>query len=156
MVGKWEENVPGSELIEVPFKPVAGGDGKIERIIFLNNTIVEHAQEPFFRLDLPLEKLIGQIVLAGIYQDEKGQQYTFEESGTAIWPDLSFSYEVALDSTEAFCDYFLVNYEKNRVNTKTYGFKWVSNKLELFEIKSKEWGVNCADKPFAILTPRRH
>ncbi len=155
MLGPWEKDPLGAELFEAPFKIATNRNGKIETITFLTDAVVHYKQEPFINVSMPLEQLIAEIVLIGAYKDQKGQSYVFDKSGMAIWPGLSFSYEVALDHIEASCDYFLVDYHKNPVNTKAYGFKWVGSKIELFNNKSKEGLVECEDHPFAILTPQR-
>jgi len=156
VLGPWEEEHPSaSELIEVPITLALGSNGEIEKITFLTDSVVTNKQEPFVRMTVPLGKLVAQILLVGTYKDQNGQSYVFGKSGMAVWPGASFPYEVALDATEAFCDYILVDPAKNPVNAKTYGFKWVDSKLRLFYIKEKEWGVNCEDQPFAILTPQK-
>jgi hypothetical protein len=153
VLGEPEKDPPGSELIDVPFRPVINRDGKVEAMTFLNDAAVFSKQELFVRISIPLEQLIGQIVLAGSYRDETGKSYVFDKSGKAIWPGRSFTYQVALDSSEAHCDYFLVDYDKNPVNTKKYGFKWVNGKTELFNLKDKDY-IECEEQPFAILTPQ--
>jgi hypothetical protein len=154
VLGPWEKDPPGTELIEAPFKTAINRNGKIETMTFLTDAAVHYKQEPFLNVSEPLEQLIARIVLTGAYRDQQGQSYVFDKSGIAIWPGSSFSYEVALDHIEATCDYFLVDYHNNPVNTKAYGFKWVGNKMELFNNKSKDGLMQCEDQPFTILTPQ--
>ncbi|MGO8991006.1 MAG: hypothetical protein ACLQGU_16300 [bacterium] len=154
VLGGWEVESPGRKMTVAPFKPQMNRVGKVEAIAFLDDAVVTNKQEPFVRLSMSLKQRIAELVLAGTYQDEKGQIYSFDKSGIAHWPTQSFSYEAALDSTEASCDYFLADIVRNPVNTKEYGFKWVAGKLELFNITDRDWGVTCEDRPFTILTPK--
>lgn len=153
VLGGWEIESPSSEITEVPFKLVKNQNGKVQAIAFLDASVVTNKQEPFVNISLPLEQVVAELVLVGTYKDEKGQTYSFNKSGTAQWPSQSFSYEVALDSMEASCDFFQANDVKNPSNTKSYGFKWVAGKLELLKIKRGNEGIRCEDRPFVILLP---
>ena len=158
--GKDVESPDSETTEEALFRLIRKQDGKIEEIAFLDTSVVEFTDEPFVNISMPLQQFVAQLVLVGTYHDEKGQTYSFDKSGMASWPGQSFTYRVALDSTEAFCDYFFAISYKNRVGFKSIesksiksSFKWVSGKLELFNIGRDGCCVDCKGKPFAILTP---
>jgi hypothetical protein len=153
LVGKWEVESPDVELAEMPFTPMKDRHGKVEALIFHDDSIIAHVEERFVRIPVPLEQWVAQIVLVGSYADEEGNNYRFDESGVAHWPGRSFTYEVVVDSFMASCDYFLVDHDKNPVNTRTIGFKWSGGKLELFETKDEEECLVCEERPFVVLTP---
>ena len=162
LLGQREEEAPDSEMTEEAlFQVTRRHDGKIETITFLDTSIVEYAHEPFVNTYIPLKQFVAQLVLVGTYLDEKGNTYSFEKSGMASWPGQSFSFRVALDSTEAFCDFFHVISYKQRNGYKPIesraikaAFKWVEGKLELYKVDGDGCCIECKGRPFAILTPQ--
>lgn len=152
LLGGWEVESSDTDLAELSFTPVKDRYGKVEALIFHDDTIIEYMEERFVKIPMPLERWVAQTVVVGSYADEDGNNYTFDESGVALWPGQSFSYKVVVDSFMASCDYFLVDNDKNPMNTRTYGFKWSDGKLELFNTKDEDSGLSCEEQPFAVLT----
>jgi hypothetical protein len=76
------------------------------------------------------QKWANKTVIAGTYQDAKGQLYTFHPNGQAQFPgNQAFDYSVGLDMILTNYDYI---YSKKM--KKTWAFIIDSNKIKLFDV----------------------
>ena len=101
-----------------------------------------------------IREAVNIILLAGIYQDSKGQKYIFNENQIAIWPNIKFNYEICLNRVFATSDSFFLVTDKGDYVGKSYSFEIKNNTLSLYETKPVEEGEGKIrdSKPFLILT----
>lgn len=108
------------------------------------------------RLDGPLAAWVNRTLIAGEYRDALGRSWSFGIDGRARWPERTFDYEVALDPSEAGCDYLQSPDPQETGGQWRTGFAWHDGRLELYRIVyDQEVPISCAGKPFAMLTPIR-
>jgi len=103
----------------------------------------------FVKMKKDIEYFVNKIVLVGDYVDMEGQNFIFDESGKAQWPNKSFKYQINLDYQEVTCDSFTVVDEKHIME---YGFKWEDGKLLIFNLT--EEALYCDKEPWVVLRPR--
>jgi hypothetical protein len=162
MLGSWEEITPRATSLELPYAIADRASGPT--LSFTVQGVVAAVGEPFVKLNSPLEPHVNELLLVGEYTDQKGRAASFGKDHIAKWSfdermprqDYSFSYEVALDSSEAECPYIRIADEAQPGGFKRYGYRSQRTTLELFEILY-DTGVPiaCAEQPFAVLTRRK-
>jgi hypothetical protein len=98
---------------------------------------------------------VNQIVLAGEYRDAQGRRYVFTAAGHATWPDREFDYEIALDPSEACCEYFQHADPKGVGGQARYGYAWKGDELQVFRVVYPEDGcpISCEPEPMLVLSP---
>ena len=119
---------------------------------------ISNNEEKQIGLEPTIDEYVNKIVIAGTYTDEKGQNYTFEEPGLAVWPEKTFKYVVGLDCfwTRREFDYIEIFGEKyEKIYPMQYGFEWKDNRLLIYEIQNVYHDTTKrADEPLYILTPQ--
>ena len=153
----WEEDPPLSkEELRVPVTVDFDSDGKITSLRFSDNSISVFPNEKFVRLQLDLEEYANENILQGEYADENGLSYSFRAGGLAVWPTMTFPYQISLDSSEAGCDYFKTEDKTEPGGEKRFGYSWKDNLLNLYAIVyDREVPIDCEQTPFAILKLRK-
>ncbi|HWV15061.1 MAG TPA: hypothetical protein VN030_06475 [Cellvibrio sp.] len=120
---------------------------------FIEGEIAEQIDEPFIKIPSSLPQYANTLLLAGKYKDAKGNHYEFSEEGTATWPNLRFSYELVLDSSEAGCPYVSTDLKDADGNPKRFGYTWQADSLLIYEIvEGGDFPISCASKPYLQLT----
>jgi hypothetical protein len=89
------------------------------------------------------QKWANAVVIAGAYEDEKGQQYVFKPDGQAQFPsNQTFDYNVGLDMIFGSYDYIYSTKQK-----KTWAIKVNANSLTLFDVDLS------GDDPEGVVSP---
>ena len=116
----------------------------------------EGAERRYRRLTVSLDTWAARVLLAGDYHDAQGRPWVFGADRLAATPDGTFDYRVALDPSEAGCDYFETPDRAARGGQRRTGFAWRGRSLELYRIVYDAEGppISCAPQPFAVLTRR--
>jgi hypothetical protein len=126
-----------------------------EAMIFNERGIVDQVNERFIKISVDLPKYANQQILAGKYKDKKGKLYEFTEDGKAVWPKLSFDYEVVLDPTEANCPYINSSIKEADGHPKRYGYKWDAEDLHIFEIVDGQGApISCSKNAYLTLSKK--
>lgn len=102
-----------------------------------------------------VQEAVNRLVLAGEYRDAAGRSYVFSPEGRATWPDRAFDYEIALDPSEACCEYFQ-HADPNGVGGQArFGYAWKAGALQVFRVFYPEDGcpISCEPEPMLVLTP---
>lgn len=90
------------------------------------------------------QKWADKATIAGTYQDERGQRYTFQSNGKAEFPgNQTFDYNTGLDMILSSHDYFYSNKLK-----KTWVFSVNSNCLKIFDVDLS------GDDPEGVVSPK--
>ncbi len=124
-------------------------------LVFIEAGIVEQVNERFIRIPTNLPTFVNKQILSGKYIDSEGNHYEFTDNGKAIWPNSSFDYEIILDSTEASCPYISSSMEDSDGSPKSFGYKWESEYLYIFEIvEGEDAPISCAKEALLKLAKK--
>jgi hypothetical protein len=126
-------------------------ENSINEIIWLSKQHNKEKTFSFVRAQPNIETYINRTVLAGSYRDLEGNNFIFNESGEAKWPDKTFRYQVNLDQEGVTCDMFAVSDGPDVIG---YGFTWQDTKLLVFNVKEIDDMIYCDRQPWLILSPR--
>lgn len=118
----------------------------------------------FIRLPDTLYVVMNHLVIAGVYLDDSGRKYVFKDSGSAIWPNQTFKYEIQDEypGTADTCDsFFDLSHTYSPQNLCVcYGFAWHGSILEIFreatDEEDNEEEVLFEKAPFLILRKLKH
>lgn len=151
-----EQNAPTSsaDAIYVWFKGQRDADRKFRKLAFKEPFIMNGKWADYEHVGMQLGPAMNSIVLAGIYKDEEGNEWSFSEQGQAVFPDKSFYYELSINDKKARCEYFEAEDLAAPEGKSYYGYAWKAGKLQLFRASLKKDRVRCDSKPFALLTPQ--
>jgi hypothetical protein len=145
----------------IRFKAAKNAQGKLDRLRVAEPDFMKGKWADYIPIEGEMNPHINRLVIAGNYRDEKGQNWTFSESGEAIWPEQKFSYELSLNDPGANCDYLQgeslaksTDGNGGADNKKRYGYGWKAGKLSIFAAHMAGKKVVCAAKPLAVLTPQ--
>lgn len=123
-----------------------------EAIIFNEGRLVDQKNERFIKIPSELPDYANKLILSGRYKDAEGKSYIFTEQGNAIWPELTFDYDLVLDSTEAACPYISSSMKDDEGYPKSFGYKWDAEFLYIFDIvEDGDAPISCAKEPFLKL-----
>ncbi len=123
-----------------------------EAIVFKEGRLVDQKNERFIKIPSDLPNYANTLILSGRYKDAEGKSYSFTEEGNAVWPGLTFDYDLVLDSTEAACPYISSSIKDDEGYPKSFGYKWDSEFLYIFDIvEDGEAPISCAKEPFLKL-----
>jgi hypothetical protein len=109
----------------------------------------------FLNKSRDLEGVANEIVLAGKYQDDRGQIYLFGTDEVARWPQQSFKYKL---NVGPFYDLdWFVNNDDNEKRPDYYAFEFKDGLLYLYKAKNigaqRELKLKREDQPLLILKP---
>lgn len=142
---------------EIVASPLEDPDGTPEHIPLAGNrdrifvALWPHTRVSYRRLDVDADTYARRVVMAGTYKDKKGTKYVFAAGGQMTIDDgAPQPWRIALDTSEACCDYFYQGEADTRI-----GFRWKEGKLLLFHVilDPKGCPISCEKKPYAVLTP---
>lgn len=104
---------------------------------------------------LSLDALLNFAILDGVYLDEEGQEYSFDQ-GSAEWPNKKFEYYLRLDLYGVDTDVIFEEDKSQRdFPDLATGFLWEGETIKLFKYKWLGEGdlLERIHTPIAILTP---
>ncbi len=149
----WESLSPdntrdGEMLVDMSFDKA----GSVPSAVFAGASFIEHRGERFVKVPEGFATYANQLLLQGKWHDGRRRSYVFTADCMAKWPDVSFQYEISMDSSEAGCDYIKIRATGEPGGYKRYGFARSKDSLSLFEILyDQPVPISCEDKPFAVL-----
>lgn len=111
----------------------------------------------------------NEVVLAGNYVDENGEEYSFTKRGEAIWPDENFYYQIQLDflggptfidkdGSYYEADYFFKTEEKGvNISNFVYHYEIKNDQLSIFKAYEKEetYIYEIKELPDLVLTKKQ-
>jgi hypothetical protein len=145
---KLKEYVEGSALDFKRSLLIDENDSEQYSIIYTN--LQDEEKFRFSKIGKSPELYANEVILAGKYKDEKGEEYTFTNNEEAFWPNETFNYRIQLDfiGQETFvqadgsyynADYFIRTAENGvNVNDYVYYYEVKEDQLYIFKAYEKE------------------
>ncbi len=156
VVGAEDKPMSSSEVKYIRLQGEKDAQGKFDRLRIAEPDFMKGKWANYVPLTGELSPRLNRFVIAGDYRDEKGQTWTFTESGEARWPEQKFNYELSLNDPSSNCDYLHSESASStsEVGKRHYGYGWKGGKLSLFGARLSGKKVICDKKPMAVLTPQ--
>lgn len=154
VIGPEDRPVSSAEVKYLPFQGTKTPQGKFEKLRMAEPAFMKGRWADYVRLPGELSASVNRIVIAGRYKDEKGRDWSFSETGEAVWPDQSFVYELSLNDPAAGCDYLQSEDLRDGQDVKRFGYAWKAGKLLVLPAKLSGKKVTCGATPLATLTPQ--
>lgn len=154
VLGTKNEPTSSDEVKYVWFKGTRDADRKFNRLAIKELFMMKGKWANYERVGLALGPVVNGIVLAGIYTDRKGREWSFTDQSKASFPDKTFYYELSLNDKTAKCEYFEAEDLAAPEGKIFYGYRWKRGELQLYNAKVRKDRVRCESTPFAFLKPR--
>lgn len=168
----WQLRVVSSEAGRLVLSSAEAGDERSDRRIAVSSAMADDRGVAEWQTTLSMESegktpqryrylpasafdWAARVLIAGDYTDAQGKPWEFNVD-RATTPEGRFTYRVALDPSEAGCDYFETPDAKAVGGQRRTGFAWNGKSLELYRIVYDSDGppIACDARPFAVLTRR--
>ncbi len=147
----YEPQKPATTMLTL-HKPPAAGPMRMHIDLLTGGGVSEYRH-----VAASFSEYLNRSVLSGVYRDERGQEYRFDEQGLARWPDRTFEYRIVEDSMESGCEYFNYLVRGAAIQEGRYGYAWKDGKLEIYDIVDGASvngpPISCSRKPIAVLKP---
>ena len=154
VLAKKNEPTSSAEATYVWFKGERDADQRFRELAFKEPFIMNNKWGNDEHVGLELGPVINGIVLAGVYKDKGGREWSFTEKGQATSPDKSFYSELSINDQAAGCEYIEAEDLAAEEGKAYYGYAWKAGKLHLYRAAIKNDRVRCESKAFAELTPQ--
>ncbi len=155
VVGAEDKPMSSKDVKYIRLEGAKDAQGKFDRLRIAEPDFMKGKWANYVPLSGELSPRLNRFVIAGDYRDEKGQTWTFTESGEARWPEQKFNYELSLNDPGANCDYLQSeSASASEADKKRYGYGWKGGKLSIFGARLAGKKVICDKKPMAVLTPQ--
>ncbi len=154
VIGPDDRPVSNSEVKYLWFRGERNAQGGFDRLKMAELVFSKGKWADYVFAGKELTQRLNRAVIAGKYRDEKGESWSFSESGEAYWPDRTFPYEISINDPAAGCEYLEAEDLKAADGKLRYGYAWRTGRLLLYNARLVNKKVRCDPRAFATLTPQ--
>ncbi len=135
------------------FRGLRNFEGKFKKLEMAEIFFKKGQWDTYINVGNKIGPFVNKTVIAGRYEDKKGNLWEFSPDGQAYLPDQTFYYELSLRDQTAGCEYIEGEDLRAEDGIKRIGYAWEKGKLDLYESYIDGDVVRCKPKPFETLSP---